>query len=105
MGIQQHLLAIIATCDLVSPTYFSPIDYSDHETMLQPFRFVERPAIRGFITYLNPKVQDSDIPKKSSIAASVSTKVASLEEQTFNIIDVCDIFFLFSVLIREICDM
>ena len=57
--------------------------------MVQPFRFVERPAICGFITYLNPKVQDNDIPKKSCIAASVSAKVASLEEQTFNIIDVC----------------
>ncbi len=73
--------------------------------MVEPFRFVERPAIRGFITYLNPKVRDSDIPKKSCIAASVNAKVASLEEQTFNIIDVCDIFFLFSLLICEIYDM
>ena len=73
--------------------------------MVQPFRFVECPAIREFITYLNPKVQDGDIPKKSCIAASVRAKVASLEEQTVNIIDVCDIFFLFSVLTCEICDM
>ncbi|KIL54867.1 hypothetical protein M378DRAFT_182392 [Amanita muscaria Koide BX008] len=68
-GIQEHLLAIIATCDL-------------------PFRFVERPAVCDFITYLNYKLQDNDIPKKSCIAAAVNTKVALLENLTLDIIDV-----------------
>jgi hypothetical protein len=55
----------------------------------QPFRFVERPAVRGFITYLNHTLRDNDIPKKSAIANSVSEKVLRLEEITLEIIKVC----------------
>jgi hypothetical protein len=55
----------------------------------QPFRFIERPAVRGLITYLNPKLQDTDIPKKSCIAAAVDGKVQQLEKITIEIIEVC----------------
>ena len=44
--------------------------------------------MRGFITYLNPKLRDDDIPKKSTMAAAVSSKVAHLEQVTMEIIDV-----------------
>jgi hypothetical protein len=61
----------------------------------QPFRFVERPAVRGFITYLNQKLQDNDIPHKSSIAGAVNAKVLQLEELTFAIVKVrCSSFNL-----------
>ena len=85
-------------------TFFGSIDCSDCWTMAQPFRFVECPAVCRFITYLNAKIQDSDIPKKSYIVASVNAKVASLEELTINIINVCGLSFLFSLLICDICD-
>ena len=55
---------------------------------LQPFRFVERPAVRGFITYLNHTLLDNDIPKKSAMANSVNGKVLQLEESTLDIIKV-----------------
>jgi len=54
----------------------------------QPFRFVERPAVRDFITFLNHKVQDDDIPRKSSIANAVNGKVLQLEELTLAIVKV-----------------
>lgn len=57
--------------------------------VFQPFRFVERPAVRGFITYLNHTLRDNDIPKKSMIANSVNGKVIKLEEITLEIIKVC----------------
>ena len=56
--------------------------------VFQPFRFVERPAVRGFITYLNHTLCDNDIPKKSAIANSVNGKVLRLEEITLEIIEV-----------------
>ena len=55
----------------------------------QPFRFIERPAVRGLITYLNPKLQDTDIPKKLCIVAAVDGKVHHLEKVTIEIIEVC----------------
>lgn len=54
---------------------------------LQPFRFVERPAVRGFITYLNHTLRDDDIPKKSAIANAISAKVIQLEQITLQIIE------------------
>lgn len=62
--------------------------------VFQPFRFVERPAVRGFITYLNHTLRDNDIPKKSAIANSVNGKVIQLEEMTLEIIKVCPIRLL-----------
>ena len=57
--------------------------------LYQSFRFVERPAVRGFISYLNPKVGDENIPKKSCIADAVNTKVEKLDELTVELIAVC----------------
>jgi hypothetical protein len=54
----------------------------------QPFRFVERPAVRGFITYLNHKLRDDDIPHKSGIASAVDGRVFQLEELTVAIVNV-----------------
>ena len=55
----------------------------------QPFWFVECPAVREFITYLNHKLWDDDIPHKSSIASTVNAKVLQLEELTLAIVEVC----------------
>lgn len=44
--------------------------------------------MRGFISYLNAKIQDNDIPKKSCIAGSVNAKVVHLETITLDIIEV-----------------
>ena len=63
-------------------------------TYLQPFRFVERSAVRGLISYLNPKIQDDGIPKKSCIAGAVNAKVIYLETKTFDIIEVRICLFL-----------
>jgi hypothetical protein len=57
-------------------------------TIFQPFRFVERPAFRGFVSYVNPKITDTDIPRKTAIASAIDTKVACLENTTINIINV-----------------
>ena len=55
---------------------------------LQPFWFVEHPAIQEFITYLNHKLWDNDIPHKSSIASTVNAKVLQLEELTLAIVEI-----------------
>ena len=47
--------------------------------LCQLFRFVERPAVRGFISYLNPKVEDGAIPKKTCMVDTVNTKVEKLD--------------------------
>ncbi len=96
-GIQEHVLAIIATCDLVSnlKSLFSPAD-----DFLQPFRFIERPAVRGLIKYLNPKLQDTDIPKKLCIATSVDAKILQLEKITLDIVKVRIIYSIQLLLIR-----
>jgi hypothetical protein len=84
-GIKEHLLALVATCDLVSfYLTFNPRAYY----VVWPFRFVERPVICGFITYLNHKVRDEDIPHKTCIADAVNEKVLMLEEITLGIVDV-----------------
>ena len=54
----------------------------------QSFRFVERPAVRGFISYLNPKVEDEAIPKKMCMAETVNTKVEKLDNVTIDMIKV-----------------
>jgi len=64
------------------------LDYSNLWNTLQPFRFVEQPAVCSFITYLNPKINDNDIPRKSWIAVSVNAKVAKLKDLTHDVIDV-----------------
>jgi hypothetical protein len=59
---------------------------------------VERPAVRGFISYLNPKVEDEMIPKKTCMAESVMTKVEKLDNLTIELIKVCISFhFNFSI--------
>ena len=63
------------------------------KSYLQPFRFVEYSTVHGFILYLNSKIQDNDIPKKSCIAGAVNTKVVHLETITFDIIEVCNCLF------------
>lgn len=90
-GIQEHMLAIVATCDLVRTQRHPSLIHADD---FQPFRFVERPAVRGLITYLNPKLRDDDIPKKSAMAAAVYAKVAQLENVTMEIVDVRIITYL-----------
>lgn len=61
----------------------------------KPFRHVERPAVRGFITYLNHKVRDDDIPHKSAIAGAINAKVIELEQSTLEIIKVCITLYLY----------
>jgi hypothetical protein len=68
----------------------------------QSFRFVERQAVRGFISYLNPKIGDELIPKKSCMADAVNTRVEQLEDLTIELIGVCILFlrillFLFNI--------
>jgi hypothetical protein len=87
-GIQEHLLAIITTCDLVSHFLRTEFMFANLNKKFQPFRFVERPAVRDFITFLNHKVQDDDIPRKSSIANAVKGKVLQLEELTLAVVEV-----------------
>ena len=83
-GIKEHILVIIATCNLVRSSRFLP----DMLLMfLQPFCFVEHPAVHGFITYLNHTLCDDDIPKKSAIANAISAKVIQLEQITLQIIE------------------
>jgi hypothetical protein len=53
-GIHEHMLAIVATCDLVSAHYF--LGLALLITGGQLFRFIEQPAVRRLITYLNSKV-------------------------------------------------
>lgn len=91
-GIQEHLLAIVATCDLVR-------SFACGLNRFPAVSFVERPAVRGFITYLNHTLRDNDIPKKSAIANSVNGKVIQLEEITLEIIEVCIAGFRCSVLL------
>ena len=45
--------------------------------------------------YLNHKIQDDDIPHKSSIAGAVNAKVIQLEELTLDIV---------KVFITHLCD-
>ena len=90
-GIQEHVLAIVAMCDLVSNLEFL---ISSTDDSLQPFQFIERPAVRGLIKYLNPKLQDTDIPKKLCITASVDTKVLQLEKITVDIVEVRIIYLV-----------
>ena len=75
------------------------MDSTISSTVSQPFHFVERPAVRSFITYLNHTLGDNDIPKKSAIANSVNGKVIQLEEVTLEIIEVCIAGFRCSVLL------
>jgi hypothetical protein len=76
---------IITTCDLVSPHFLRAAFANE---FFQPFRFVERPAVRDFITFLNHKLQDGDIPHKTCMATAVNGKVLQLEERTIAIVKV-----------------
>ncbi len=87
-GIQEHMLAIIATCDLVSFCFINHFNYIKILPYTQSFRFVERPAVRRFILYLNRKLTDGDIPHKSTMAESVNKKVVIVEETTRKLIKV-----------------
>jgi hypothetical protein len=66
-------------------TYWTSISYA---IIWQSFRFVERPAVRGLISYLNPKVEEESIPKKTCMADTVNTKVEKLENITIELIKV-----------------
>jgi hypothetical protein len=55
---------------------------------------VERPAVRGLISYLNPKATDEQIPKKTCMADTVNTKVEKLDDITIELIKVCIPFIL-----------
>jgi len=91
-GIKEHFLAIITTCDLVSILLIHfesrPCTVSDCN-IWQSFCFVERPAVQGFISYLNPKVEDEVIPKKTCMADAVNTKVEKLDNIRIDLIKVC----------------
>ena len=89
-GIKEHLLAIITTCDLVHIFIFWFVCHS--YLFFQSFRFVERQAVRGFISYLNPKIGDELIPKKLCMADAVNTRVEQLEDFTIELIGVCVLF-------------
>ena len=64
-------------------------NHSDLDAAFLSGNVTERPAVRGFITYLNPKLRDDNIPRKSSMAAAVNDKVAKLKDATIKLIDVC----------------
>jgi len=58
---------------------------------------VERPAVRGLISYLNPKVEDEYIPKKTCMANIVNAKVEKVENITIELIKVrISFYFLHS---------
>ena len=63
---------------------------------LQPFRFVERPAVCGLLAYLNYTLHDEDILKKLAIANSVAAKELHLEGITLEIIEVRTFHFCLS---------
>ncbi|KAM6502733.1 hypothetical protein JOM56_002710 [Amanita muscaria] len=44
-----------------------------------PFQFVDSPAFRRMVCYLNPKLTDKDIPKKACMANAVDEKIAKLD--------------------------
>jgi hypothetical protein len=61
-------------------------------TLFQAFRFVERPAVRGLISYLNPQVDEGLIPKKTCMADAVMTRVERLEDLTIDLVKVRSFF-------------
>jgi len=66
--------------------------------LVQSFRFVECPAVHRFISYLNPKVDNKTIPRKSTLTDAVNSKVANLDDITITLIQVCPHFsFLVSL--------
>ena len=65
---------------------------------------MERPAVRGFISYLNPKVEDEAILKKTCMADTVNTKVEKLDNITIELIEVC-ISFTFLHSFVHICSV
>lgn len=65
---------------------------------IQSFRFVERASFRRFVLYLNPKLKDTDIPHKSTIAEAVTKKGKILDDIDFAMIQVCLLFL--STLLR-----
>lgn len=52
------------------------------------FSWTERPSVRRLIRYLNPKVQDVDIPKKTCISEAVTEKARRLDEKNRDLISV-----------------
>ncbi|KIL54969.1 hypothetical protein M378DRAFT_18373, partial [Amanita muscaria Koide BX008] len=60
------------------------------------FRFVERPAFHRLMLYLNPKLKDQDIPKRTCISNAVSDKIHKLDEIDMNL--TADIPSLISVI-------
>ena len=58
----------------------------------QSFRFVEHPAFQGFISYLNPKIGNELILKKSCMENAVNTRVGQLEDLTIELIGVRILF-------------
>lgn len=80
-GIQEHMLAIIATCDLVSNCFINHFNHTNIVLYFKSFRFVERPAVRRFILYLNRQLMDHDIPHKTTMADSVNKKVIVVEDR------------------------
>ena len=64
------------------------LPFKPADDILQPFQFIEQSAVHRLIKYLNPKLKNTDIPKKLCIAASVDAKVLQLEKITFEIVEV-----------------
>ncbi|KAM6499174.1 Ribonuclease H-like domain containing protein [Amanita muscaria] len=60
-GIREYLLELIVDCDL-------------------PFQFADRSSLRRLLMYINPKLVNTDIPHKSTIAMAVDEKVKKLDE-------------------------
>ena len=55
----------------------------------------------GFISYLNPKISDELIPKKSCMADAVNTRVEQLEDLTIELIGVCILFLRIHISIQH----
>jgi hypothetical protein len=60
---------------------------------------VERPAVRGFISYLIPKVEDETIPKKTCMADTVNAKVEKLDNMTIELVKVRISFYFHCLLV------
>ena len=87
-GLKEFLLELIVDGDLIRPiflficmTYFLIYSYKS-------FRFIERPSFRRLVYYLNPKVKDTDIPKRTCMSDAVMHKVERLDDIDTTLVEV-----------------
>jgi hypothetical protein len=86
-GLLQHIIELVVDADLVSSSSRCLVNFV--LISMQSFRFVERPSFRRLVLYLNGKLNDSDIPHKTSVADEIAAKGEELDVIDFEIIQVC----------------